>query len=270
MSGAGLQRRHLPGGSEASPLPRPTIQFSPSAQNSITCPISHLNLKPQGPSRLTRGGPPSQNPPRAGPPSPSGAQGPARAQQPPSGHTYTCRLQRPQCLAPELVCDTNRQGARTSGPGLNHVCSRNDPRIVPTKGLPSAGRGSEGLTGFSEDTARQSRARADSRQQGAQPGEGTSWCWRSGGRSCQDGGEGASQNTHNGGRGTATTTGRDAPLESPPQQHSPISVFKHWPEAVSQIRLQRKTAAGFTKRVRRRGPRCSGSQANADFETNAH
>lgn len=45
--------------------------------------------------------------------------------------------------------------------------------------------------------------------------------------------------------GTATAAGRDTPPESPCRGDSPIRVFKHWPEAVSQIRLQRKNSSKF-------------------------
>lgn len=43
--------------------------------------------------------------------------------------------------------------------------------------------------------------------------------------------------------GTAPRSGEEHPAGK--LRHSPISVFKHWPEAVSQIRLQRKNSSKF-------------------------
>lgn len=138
-----------------------------------------------------------------------------------------------------------------SGLGLNHVCSRNDPRRVPTKGL----RGSQGFRrtrpgspkqGLMEDSTGPRLERGRHGAGGQQEGAARSWTWSvreepSPRKQIQDGGQGAfPESTYDRGQGTATAAGRDSPPESPRRRHSPISVFKHWPEAVSQIRLQRK------------------------------
>lgn len=207
------------GGPDHSPGP---LTSSPwSTELGPIRPTSRLSPELQGPSGLTPGDPAPQNPPRTPSPSPRGSgalQGPST--HPPATHT--------PCLAALLP---------GSAKGRQRV--QRTPRAFRGQGAgPSLERGLGRAGGHRKELEWVSRG--GSLPGGADPGQKRERASRKP-RQVEDG----QRRRRLSSWPSDSHSGDAQPGSTWRRQHSPIRVFRHWPEAVSQMRLQRKTSSRF-------------------------